>query len=1464
MAEPPIDHNGVQLRDPADFDTLRKNIFDGVKEEVAASFPKSYGGVRLEVADLDYEGPEHNDFAAQKKGLLNDDFFTRKLRATVRLFDEKTGQLIEERRQSLMRVPWLTERGTFIHKGNEYSTINQGRLVPGPFTRRMENGLLETHFNPRPGSGRGFRLAFDPESAQYRLGIQTSQLHLYSLLKDLGHSDDDLADRWGSDVLRANAENYDARVLPRAYKHLVPTWRQEKEPSRDVMAEAVREALNRTEVNKSVAQRTLPNWFDPGRSKLNMAKAAGAVAGRMLFEKAADSLPFIPDLRPSELLRARLGDHIEARAEYRLLATKKATIAVDLDGTLAHKDPGEFDPEMVGKPIPAMVERVRGWLDAGEKVVIFTARAEDKANIPPIRAWLKELGDEFADLEITNRKTSDISEIWDDRAVGVERNKGVKAAADTCPGCGCKFAEDEPYPDVDMCEVCERYGPPKDDDGLQKEARSSSERLDRLRARRGEFYHGSPLGGLTQIDPKSSRVIDGEEAVFLSHDPDYALTFAAPWRDDDLEHGHVDGQFYMREKRPNAFEEIFDRPGSVYQLGPKEDQIEHDPRLTRTERIVRSAVPVALEKAYLNIWEELQRRPNLLLLRHGEVAPWEQEYAIQKSKDKQADIPANLVTWIPRAALDSVRKHGLLGANALLENPEALALAAQARGKTADEFAAEIRQLNKARFWRASQYGPNAFFKEPPAGWEAPENHPSKKMDLTRVQILLDDLLQDQPDTVLHGQELLPFDEAAWDQHGEDYAETRHHDLSPEELRDLRTRSAEELWRHFNDIEGDGKYAPNVPHAVIRTLNGRIDPKYLVFDDAPVKQASEALPVELGERKSTYWICPHCKEEIHEKHSYPKDPEWWKTGGPLIEVHRGCGGEFLPPPPSKESMAWLDTLKSSRSLPPVALAWEADSGIEKGAKINLTKLQAARKATEEPKSYEQATAGNYSKGTLWWNGLRIKLENSKGSIRRGLSPNGEVKWVSKMKNDYGYISGTRGADGDEMDVFVGPHYNSEIVFIVDQIDQKSGEFDEHKVILGCHMKDDAKDLYLSNYEAGWKVGAIRSMTFPQFKKWLRKGKKARPVADEQTVKMASSEVEGFDPDLDADAMQEAYDAIYGGIKPRLASMSAWPDEWMPPGSDSLGWINWYQNYLAGTRSEDDARQIKRWKAFKARHGAQFQKNPTPRRAFALRYWAIDPLKLLPEEQQADFKKRMDDYRANETTRWLRSKTASLTEPDLKALASFLNTHHNAAIPVEGTAEQIEEAIAVFLGADDSETSAWINASEVKIAAPTKGCLLTRLSVTDAVQVVQWTQENIPESSLAGQGVEHEVHVTVLYGFDPDVEFKELEELIDKPVHFRLGKVKRFPANEHRPESDVLVVGVDSDDLVRLNAKLKETFAGRVSNNYKDYTPHMTLAYVKPGACKKLDGHDHFDGQIFSCNSFIFSSPGGKRKKTIKV
>lgn len=96
-------------------------------------------------------------------------------------------------------------------------------------------------------------------------------------------------------------------------------------------------------------------------------------------------------------------------------------IGVDLDGTLAHYESGQFP--VIGDPIPRMMMRVRGWLLAGKRVKIFTARACETENIPAIKAWLQTVG--LPDLEITNVKDHGMIELWDDRAITVITNTGI-------------------------------------------------------------------------------------------------------------------------------------------------------------------------------------------------------------------------------------------------------------------------------------------------------------------------------------------------------------------------------------------------------------------------------------------------------------------------------------------------------------------------------------------------------------------------------------------------------------------------------------------------------------------------------------------------------------------------------------------------------------------------------------------------------------------------------------------------------------------------------------------------------------------------------------------------------------------------------------------------------------------------------------------------------------------------------
>lgn len=104
-------------------------------------------------------------------------------------------------------------------------------------------------------------------------------------------------------------------------------------------------------------------------------------------------------------------------------------IGVDLDGTLAEYH-GWVSSEHIGKPIPKMLERVKRWIESGREVRIMTARvapSKEDADVcrKAIERWLEEhLGMIIA---ITHEKDLFMTELWDDRAVQVIPNTGLRA-----------------------------------------------------------------------------------------------------------------------------------------------------------------------------------------------------------------------------------------------------------------------------------------------------------------------------------------------------------------------------------------------------------------------------------------------------------------------------------------------------------------------------------------------------------------------------------------------------------------------------------------------------------------------------------------------------------------------------------------------------------------------------------------------------------------------------------------------------------------------------------------------------------------------------------------------------------------------------------------------------------------------------------------------------------------------------
>ena len=110
-------------------------------------------------------------------------------------------------------------------------------------------------------------------------------------------------------------------------------------------------------------------------------------------------------------------------------------ICVDLDGTLAHY--GDWVAwNVIGKPIPLMLERVKKWIAEGKDVRIFTARvgivvskcvvngqsftAHDMTMV--IQDWCEKQG--LPRLQVTATKDYGMAELWDDRCIQVVPNTG--------------------------------------------------------------------------------------------------------------------------------------------------------------------------------------------------------------------------------------------------------------------------------------------------------------------------------------------------------------------------------------------------------------------------------------------------------------------------------------------------------------------------------------------------------------------------------------------------------------------------------------------------------------------------------------------------------------------------------------------------------------------------------------------------------------------------------------------------------------------------------------------------------------------------------------------------------------------------------------------------------------------------------------------------------------------------------
>lgn len=293
------------------FEHLRDRVVDGIKTH----FPIQGKMQSLHLDKLEVKNDLHpDDIRGQHNAKVKGESWSEPVYAHLSLKNNETGKVIDQRRIRVAEVPRLTKRYSYIVDGQEYQIDNQWQLQPGVYTRRRQNGDLESRFNVT--SGRAFDLLFDPASKQFFMEYGKASLPLYPIMKTMGVDDDALEKSWGKEILQANKS---ARGAAGAVERFYKSDKKTGAPSKEVAEEHLVRALTNSELR-------------PGATQLTLGKAFNRVSGETLHlatekilkvqgghpEDDRDSLVF-KDLRTA-------GDfaHDKLRAAGRVIQLKSA------------------------------------------------------------------------------------------------------------------------------------------------------------------------------------------------------------------------------------------------------------------------------------------------------------------------------------------------------------------------------------------------------------------------------------------------------------------------------------------------------------------------------------------------------------------------------------------------------------------------------------------------------------------------------------------------------------------------------------------------------------------------------------------------------------------------------------------------------------------------------------------------------------------------------------------------------------------------------------------------------------------------------------------------------------------------------------------------------------------------------------------------------------------------------------
>ena len=307
LSNDPLPLNEAEdFREFGDVEKTRQNIYQNVLRAAQNIEPIANERHTLRLGNVNYQDPDEFSKEEQKLAILSGLSKGRRVKGTWELVDNESGEVLDAKDSVLMTVPHLTQRGTFINKGTEYTLKNQQRLLPGVYTRVRDNGEIESHANIMPGKGVSHRYYLDPEKGVFKIKLGQGTVGLMPLMKAMGIPAEDIKKAWGKELFASNYNADDAAEYTKLKSKFLN--KKELELSGDEQRKALVNKFAKMELNPQVTARTLgvPHKSLTPEAVLDITKKLVAVSKQEADPDDRDSLTYQQFVGPEDLFAERI------------------------------------------------------------------------------------------------------------------------------------------------------------------------------------------------------------------------------------------------------------------------------------------------------------------------------------------------------------------------------------------------------------------------------------------------------------------------------------------------------------------------------------------------------------------------------------------------------------------------------------------------------------------------------------------------------------------------------------------------------------------------------------------------------------------------------------------------------------------------------------------------------------------------------------------------------------------------------------------------------------------------------------------------------------------------------------------------------------------------------------------------------------------------------------------------------